>query len=223
MSPLIELIHVVNSCKRPLISAKKLKYMAGICYKILPYQDWALSVEVCDDSTMKKINRQQRGINKSTDILTFPANAPTGDNRKLTTTTFDQRSITKNKYVQQMISDVSSSGGSTENESMMIPHYGSIIINEPYVLKHCKENNIDMNDHLPMLLVHGLVHSLHYDHETDEESAEMEVVERAMLRHLYLTMGYEPASSSNNLWSRIPKSSKNLESSINWSQLLNLQ
>jgi len=221
---LIQLINVANTCKHPHISSKKLKYLAGICYQLLPFQDWALSIEVCDNETMKKVNRQQRGLNKSTDILTFPANAPTNDNRRKSPfLNVPNSPLIKSHTVRKMINETSSGAISMDNGNQgVIPHYGSIIINEPYVLQHCKENDIDMNYYLPMLLVHGMCHALHYDHETDEESARMEVVERTMLRHLYLTMGYELASSSNNVWARIPKARKNLESSINWSQLLNL-
>jgi probable rRNA maturation factor len=105
-----------------------------------------------------------------------------------------------------------------------IQHFGEIMLNEPYILDHYKSNDIEPNFYIPRILVHGLCHAQHYDHETEEDFLTMHMEERAILRHLFTTIGYELSSSDINLWRKTlnPKL-KHLGDHIDWDSLLDLR
>jgi len=189
-----QLITVVSTLKHSQFSLRKIKYLTSICLEVSPEPKWGLAIEVCGHKEMRRLNRDTRGINKPTDILTLPLNDA------IRPGVFDK---TKGKFV---------------------PHYGSIVLDEPYILNYCEENGMDMNFYLPMLLVHGLCHAQHYDHETDEDSLVMLMAERAMLRHLFTKIGYDPSSNCLNLWKKPDPERKHLlQENIDWASLLNLK
>lgn len=196
MKQTIQLLTVTSSLKKAQFSSRKIKYLASICLEASPEPKWGLSIEICGNKEMKILNKETRNENKPTDIITLPINTA----------------------VRPGVFDKS-------QPEHCVPHYGSIVLNEPYIINYCKENKIDMNFYLPMLLVHGLCHAQHYDHETDEDSREMLYAERAMLRHLFTKIGYEPTANCLNLWSRPDPERKRLiqESDIDWNSLLNLK
>lgn len=61
---------------------------------------------------------------------------------------------------------------------------GDIVIARETVEREAAERGIPFADHLRHLTVHGLLHLLGYDHETDAEALEMEGLETAILARL---------------------------------------
>ncbi len=94
---------------------------------------------VCDDETIRELNREHRGIDRATDVLSFPY-----------------------------------------EEAPMMP-LGSIVISADFVRKGAKEHGHGEADELTLLFLHGLLHLLGYDHETDTgqmRRKEKELIER---------------------------------------------
>jgi len=50
---------------------------------------------------------------------------------------------------------------------------GDIVLAMPYVERQCEANGWDMPARLQLLLAHGICHLLGYDHNTDEEHAQV--------------------------------------------------
>lgn len=58
---------------------------------------------------------------------------------------------------------------------------GDIVICAPVVEREAGEQGKDVNHHWTHLVVHGTLHLLGFDHETDTQAAEMEAIEREIL------------------------------------------
>jgi len=58
---------------------------------------------------------------------------------------------------------------------------GDIVICAPVVAREASEQGLNSPDHWAHMLVHGALHLLGYDHETNEQAAEMESLEALIL------------------------------------------
>jgi probable rRNA maturation factor len=70
------------------------------------------------------------------------------------------------------------------------PYLGDIAIAAGVVAREAAEQGKSPAHHLAHLALHGFLHLLGYDHETDEEAAEMEARETALLAELGLPDPY---------------------------------
>ena len=105
--------------------------------------DGAVSVLLADDAAVQALNRDWRGIDKPTNVLSFPAAA------------------VKAAGVPTMLGDIAIAFETLEREA------GA----EKRPFLH----------HLAHLAVHGYLHLLGYDHQTDSEAEAMEALEREIL------------------------------------------
>lgn len=113
--------------------------------------DADITIAVTDDENITDLNRQYRGMDAPTDVLSFPMDAsmPTdSDNRYL----------------------------------------GDLVIAYPYALAQAEKEGIGLEDSLTLLVVHGTLHLLGYDHDTPEHRAEMWAAQEAAL----LALGVPP-------------------------------
>ena len=58
---------------------------------------------------------------------------------------------------------------------------GEIVIAPRFVERRCLENGHDFDDELALLVVHGVLHVLGWDHATEAEARAMRLVERDAL------------------------------------------
>ena len=106
-----------------------------------------LAIVLTHDSAIRALNRQWRGFDKPTNVLSFPAQAP----------------------------------GTRRGE----PHHiGDIVIAYQTLAREAKAEGKRFRDHLAHLAVHGFLHLLGYDHETDREAKRMERFEARILARL---------------------------------------
>lgn len=54
-----------------------------------------------------------------------------------------------------------------------LPYLGDLLIAHPYTSHVAEQNNVDLADVLCLLVIHGTLHLLGYDHLDEEEKAEM--------------------------------------------------
>ena len=127
----------------------------GVDVSIAPFQEMAekilqhlsltgveLSIVLCNNSFIHPLNRDYRGKDRPTDVLSF-----------------SQRE-----------------GGNPED-----PMLGDVIISIERAKEQAFEHNNSVSAELSLLLVHGILHLLGYDHEDDEEAEEMEAKEKEIL------------------------------------------
>lgn len=70
------------------------------------------------------------------------------------------------------------------------PHLGDIAIALETVAREAAVEDKTFDDHLTHLAVHGMLHLLGFDHETEEEAEEMEEMERTILAGLGIADPY---------------------------------
>ncbi|RFC68592.1 MULTISPECIES: rRNA maturation RNase YbeY [Mesorhizobium] len=71
------------------------------------------------------------------------------------------------------------------------PLLGDIVLAAETVKREAAEEGKTFQNHLTHLIVHGFLHLVGYDHETDEEAEEMEEAERRALARLAIPDPYE--------------------------------
>lgn len=71
------------------------------------------------------------------------------------------------------------------------PMLGDIVLARETILREAALENKPLEHHLTHLIVHGLLHLLGFDHETEDEAEEMEVLERVVLAKLAIPDPYD--------------------------------
>lgn len=67
------------------------------------------------------------------------------------------------------------------DENSELPHIGDIVICAPVIEKEANEQNKPLLSHWAHMVIHGSLHLLGYDHQTDEQAHEMESIETEIL------------------------------------------
>lgn len=70
------------------------------------------------------------------------------------------------------------------------PLLGDIILAAETVKREAHAEEKSLRNHVTHLVVHGFLHLIGYDHETDEEAEEMEMMERRVLARLAIPDPY---------------------------------
>lgn len=71
------------------------------------------------------------------------------------------------------------------------PPLGDIVLALGVVTREASEQGKPLPHHAAHLMIHGLLHLLGYDHETDEEASEMEDLETEILKGMGIPAPYE--------------------------------
>jgi probable rRNA maturation factor len=118
-----------------------------------------ISVVLTDDAAIRQLNRDWRQIDKPTNVLSFPAAAPTN--------------------------------GAPQ------PPLGDIVIAYETVARESAEERKPFLHHLAHLAVHGFLHLMGYDHQTDSQADAMEGLEREILADLGISDPYRAHEPGN--------------------------
>lgn len=70
------------------------------------------------------------------------------------------------------------------------PMLGDIVLAFETVCDEARSEGKSLEDHASHLIIHGLLHLLGHDHETDAEAERMEAIERGALRRLAIADPY---------------------------------
>ena len=108
-----------------------------------------ISIMLCDDAYIHKLNLQYRHIDRPTDVLSFALNE--GEDE-----------------------------GDSANKNLL----GDIVISMNKVEEQATEYGHSTERELAYLTVHGMLHILGYDHETNDDKAEMREEEEYVLTRL---------------------------------------
>ncbi len=73
------------------------------------------------------------------------------------------------------------------------PYLGDLIIAFPYAIAQAARENHNLGDSLALLVVHGTLHLLGYDHDTAENRAEMWSAQKSALWALKIPLDIVPA------------------------------
>ncbi|MSQ14789.1 MAG: rRNA maturation RNase YbeY [Dehalococcoidia bacterium] len=114
-----------------------------------------LGIAVVDDYQVRELNRQYRGLDEPTDVLSFG------------------------------LDEINDAEDQTGDAFVAVPdgvlHLGEVIIAYPFSLREAISGGRYIDKHIAHLVVHGVLHILDYDHEEPEDEAVMRAREEAVL------------------------------------------
>ena len=147
------------------IGEKFFQRIAEITLKIVDLKDKTeISLAIVGDGRMRKLNKIYRGKNRVTDVLSF-------DNKKVI------------PYLSKAFPRLEK-GKSVEfiDPPDGIKRLGEIVICYPQAKKQANRSDHPLEKELTILLIHGILHLLGYDHEKNESQAkEMEELQKKIL------------------------------------------
>ncbi|MQF64590.1 rRNA maturation RNase YbeY [SAR202 cluster bacterium AC-409-J13_OGT_754m] len=116
-----------------------------------PRTSYSVSLAICDDVTIKLLNKTFRGKDAITDVLAFSS-----------------------KHQGAWQGDVNCPQASPQNEIFILPPkqlppLGEIIISHPQMVRQAKKSKTSIDRELATLIIHGTLHLLGYDHEEPKQ------------------------------------------------------
>ncbi|PDO10283.1 MAG: rRNA maturation RNase YbeY [Candidatus Reconcilbacillus cellulovorans] len=116
------------------------------------YTRGEVSLTLTDDEQIRRLNREYRGVDRPTDVLSFPLMDP-----------------------EEAAEDGSDDGDGPP------PHFGDIVISVPRAIEQAREYGHSVERELGFLFVHGLLHLFGYDHDTEASERDMFARQEAVL------------------------------------------
>jgi probable rRNA maturation factor len=113
----------------------------------------SLSIRITDDQEIRSLNNQYRGLDKATDVLSFPADFTDPD--------IDSR------------------------------YLGDIVISFTRAEEQAVKRGHQVEEELQLLVVHGILHLLDYDHADPDEKDRMWTLQNRILSKLGLDIQVE--------------------------------
>ena len=131
-----------------------LRRALGVAAAMLSTRPAELAIVLTDDSAIRALNRDWRGIDRPTNVLSFPA--------------------------QQRPQPRAAAPVMTAPPILL----GDIVIAFETTMQEARNESKRFEDHLAHLAVHGYLHLLGQDHDNDRDAEAMEGLERAILARL---------------------------------------
>jgi rRNA maturation RNase YbeY len=126
------LVYIIDEQAESLINCEALENQIKTILSLLNCQKKELSILLTDDKKIRKLNKQYRNKNMSTDVLSF---------------------------------------SQSEGEENGLEHnlLGDIVISITTAMRQSSEHNLSINEEIVLLLIHGILHLLGFDHERSDE------------------------------------------------------
>jgi probable rRNA maturation factor len=155
-------LEISASIKRNLDLPVDKKWLEGVARRVLEVEGISSPAEmgllITDSRTIRKLNRIYRGVDAPTDVLAFQMTAAIGGEP----------------------------AGQFVNAPDGIKHLGEVIISYPQAVRQARDLGQGVTHELALLIVHGVLHLLGYDHELPAEKQSMKDKENEILALLAL-------------------------------------
>lgn len=150
-----ELVNIINEVCEKALRAEEVN---------IPYQ---ISLLFVDNEEIRDINRETRGIDKATDVLSFP-----------------MLDYPKDKVFKEVYKDTKFNEIYLDGEELVL---GDMVLSLERAKEQSIEYNHSFNREVCYLVVHSILHLLGYDHMEDEEKKRMRKREEEILGDLNIT------------------------------------
>jgi probable rRNA maturation factor len=154
---------ILNRQRHVRISISRLEKFLAAAQKRLGVAASSLTVALVSDAEIARWNRSYRGKNKPTDVLSFPV---------------EDEAAAKGNFVKQR------SRRRTTRSAARGDYLGDIAIAPRVARKNAEEFGRTFEIEMRILILHGILHLMGYDHETD--TGQMERRENRLRRELGL-------------------------------------
>jgi probable rRNA maturation factor len=122
-----------------------------------------LAIELVDEARIRELNREHRGKDEPTDVLSFP---------------IDEEPVEGGRSPDSGGSGPGDLPGEPDDVPTLL---GDIVICPSVAHRNAPEHAGTFDDELALLVVHGVLHLLGMDHVEDAEAEIMEAREQALL------------------------------------------
>ena len=134
----------------------------------LPKQSCQLSLAICDDETIQRLNQEYRGVDELTDVLAFSSQHPgpwQGEGGPSAERPAD--------------------GGPFVLPPEEPPYVGEVLISYPQMCRQAAEAGNTPERETALLVTHGILHLLGYDHQEPRQEAAMKEKQKEALARLF--------------------------------------
>ena len=138
---------------------------------LAPDEGGQVSLLITDDETVKELNRDYRGLDETTDVLSFSANhAGPWEGEDFP------------------VPDPASSDDSPFDFVLPpdeLSPIGEVIISYPQTQRQAWERKEPVERELALLIIHGVLHLVGYDHQEPDDTVAMQAREQAALAEVF--------------------------------------
>ncbi len=127
-----------------------------------------ISLLLTDDETVRELNREYRGVDQTTDVLSF---------------SFEHWGHWEGDDEAPRSGDDGPPGWPLPDDEP--PPLGEIIVSVPQAARQAESQGVPLQRELALLIVHGALHLLGHDHFKDEEREAMQALERVAMAALF--------------------------------------
>lgn len=141
-----------------------------------------VSLVITDDETVRRLNRDYRGLDEVTDVLSFSASHPghwegEGD------------PIDGHQSREEQSPGLSIKREAEDESPFVYPPgqpipLGDVVICYPQAQRQATERDLPVDRELGLLIVHGVLHLVGHDHLEPDEESEMQSKEQSALRRI---------------------------------------
>ncbi len=143
-----------------------------------------LSLVITDDATVRQLNRDYRGIDTPTDVLSFAnQDAPPLDVALPAVAAWEDGAENEEDEKKGQDDALLSADLPLDVAAELRLYLGDIIIAYPYAAQQAVDYQNSVAAELRLLAVHGVLHLLGYDHDSAEDEAAMWALQRQILAH----------------------------------------
>ena len=161
-------IDILDETGREASLAEDAVRAGAVILEAVSRSDAELSVVLVGDERMRELNREWRGKDRATDVLSFGQNDDSG-----------------------------SASGETPGESGETPAMlGDVVISVETLRRQAEDGGWTEAEELARLLLHGVLHLLGHDHENDDDAQAMRAEENRVIARL-VANGIACASASD--------------------------
>ena len=129
-----------------------------------------VSLLLTDDEAVRRLNREYRGVDRTTDVLSF---------------SFEHWGHWEGEDDAPWSGDDGPEGWPLPEDEP--PPLGEIIVSVPQAARQAESQGVPLRQELALLIVHGALHLLGHDHYEGEEREAMQALERAALARIFGT------------------------------------
>ena len=137
-----------------------------------------LDLSIVSNEEIQVLNRDYRGLDKPTDVLSFALTEVTSE----FDVDFAHLDLAEEAEETEDLEETE-----FEDEEAIPQHLGDIIISYPRAQEQAQDYGHSLDRELAFLAVHGFLHLNGYDHQTEEEAQEMFRIQEEVLTTYGLT------------------------------------
>ena len=154
---------------------EKLKELLRLAGELEQVDSGEVALSFVDDETIRQLNKDYRGIDKATDVLSFAMTESTEDELPIY---YDDENLedVELEQLQEMSELGQLDGGEDtleefeeEPDNLLAEPLGDIVISIPKALAQAEEYGHSAEREIGFLFVHGFLHLIGYDHMTEED------------------------------------------------------